>query len=80
MGAHGQALSSSPFVDFASMDLHLARATDGGTDPGSAYGTDMEGRARGSDGVWDRGAYEYSSGSTPPPTPPPPPMNLRILN
>lgn len=55
-----QVFEEDPFVDSQSGDLHLA----GATEPGEALDVafveiDLDGNPRGSDGVADRGAYEY---------------------
>ncbi len=55
--------SSSQFVNYAARDFHLASATAAGYTLSSPYNADMDGNTRGSDGVWDLGAYEYKSGS-----------------
>ena len=53
------------FADKAGYDWRLAQATNAGkTDLGAEFNTDPLGVTRGADGVWDRGAYEYSSGVT----------------
>lgn len=57
---------SNPFVNITSTDFHLAAATANGTSLMSPYNTDMDGKTRGADGVWDIGAYEYLSGSSTP--------------
>lgn len=38
-----------------------------GTSLSSLYNLDMDGNARGTDGVWDRGAFEFQSENIPPP-------------
>jgi hypothetical protein len=45
-------------------NLRLTSATTAGTSFSSPYNVDMDGTVRGADGVWDRGAYEYSTGNT----------------
>ena len=56
--------------NFALTGTNLPNAGDNSI--GSEYNTDMFGSTRGSDGVWDRGAYEYTDGEpTPTPTPAP---------
>lgn len=52
---------TDPFVNWQSGDFHLSRATDAGGAL-SGYNKDMIGVTRGFDGVWDRGAFEYTSG------------------
>ena len=46
---------------------------------GSTYNTDMLGNIRGSDGKWDRGAYEYVGAAPPDTTPPEAPTGLSII-
>lgn len=78
-------LASTIFQDYSNHDFRLASATDDGLDlTGESwwndssnsffgqldYNEDMYGNTFGSDGNWDRGAYEYDeggSGSTSPP-------------
>ena len=51
---------SDPFVDEPNDDYHLAAATDvGDPDIGDTYNSDPDGLIRGSDGIWDRGAFEF---------------------
>lgn len=47
----------------SSNNFHLAAPTSAGTVLNSEYSTDMDGRTRGTDGVWDLGAFEYQAGS-----------------
>lgn len=47
------------FVDSTNKNFRLARATNAGSTLGSSFNRDMDGNARGADGVWDRGAYEF---------------------
>jgi len=51
-----------PFVDYLS-DWHLAGPTNDGMTLTS--NTDIQGVVRGADGLWDRGAYEYTGACTP---------------
>jgi hypothetical protein len=60
--------SSNPFVNYTGGNLSLSRAISGYT-LSSPYNADMDGRIRGADGVWDRGAFEFPSGSPPLRTP-----------
>lgn len=62
------AASGNPFTDKANFDFTLTGATVAGTTLSSPFNQDGLGVTRGADGVWDRGAYEYSSGPdvTPP--------------
>lgn len=58
---HVQVMTSDPFVDAAGLDFHLVGATEPGAELGSPYDRDPDGTTRGSDGAWDRGAYEFAS-------------------
>jgi hypothetical protein len=53
------------FVDAANGDFRLTGATPAGYTLSSPYNIDPLGVTRGADGLWDRGAYEYDSGSDP---------------
>lgn len=52
---------SNPFVNYAGGNLHLS-AGIAGTSLSSPYNTDMDGAARGGDGTFDRGAFEFQGG------------------
>lgn len=65
--------SSSPFVDAAAGNFHLRSALVGIGLP-SPYDFDLSGVKRGSDGLWDRGAFELVGGGTPTA-----PTNLQIV-
>ena len=60
-------LSSTIFTNYAGEDFTLASGTTAGYDTGTicpGNDVDMYGNARGADGTWDRGAFEYgTSGS-----------------
>lgn len=82
--ANNLKMTSNPFVNLANGLFQLIGATVAGASLPSPYNTDMNGVVRGADGVWDLGAYEFSSGSkpsTPPPvkTAPAPPTNLSLV-
>lgn len=47
------------FIDSANKNFRLARATNIGNPLPSPYNMDIDGILRGSDGSWDRGAYEF---------------------
>lgn len=66
-------LPTSVFVNYAGGDYHLRAATAPGTNLASSYSLDCDGIKRGSDGAWDRGAYEFRSKVIQPPT------NLRVV-
>jgi hypothetical protein len=53
--------TSALFVDAAGGDFHLARATAAGRVLPAPFDLDADGRARGADGMWDRGANEHVS-------------------
>ena len=60
-----------PFVNLLGKDYRLSAATNAGAILSSPYNLDILENIRGSDSVWDRGAYEYaSSGDTTPPAAP----------
>lgn len=72
-------IGTDPFADYTTGaitgSMRLAAASDpidaGASqtnDNGQSYDVDMDGNTRGSDGIWDQGAYEYDSGSPPPET------------
>ncbi len=62
-GTSVQLGSSDPFVNRAGKNFRLKVATDSGdTGIGTEYKTDPDGKTRGLDGVWDRGAYEFVGG------------------
>ncbi len=52
---------SSIFANYSGEDFRLSGATNVGSNIGTpaGAGTDLLGSTRGTDGVWDRGAYEY---------------------
>jgi hypothetical protein len=77
IGTNATTGSGNPFVDITGLDFRLTAATPAGITLGSPYNIDMYGRARGSDGVWDRGAIEFV-GSGADITPPVAPINLQI--
>jgi hypothetical protein len=77
-GGGDQNLSGNPFVASSSRNFALAAATSAGSALSSPYNVDMTGKARGSDGTWDRGALERSGASTTPPAPAAP-TNVQIL-
>lgn len=64
------ALGTTPFSDSY---FRLKQPTAGGLVLGSPYDIDADGYARGADGVWDRGAYEFTGD-------PAPPRNLRMIS
>lgn len=70
---------SSIFVNFAGKNFKLASATSCGIALSAPYDKDMLGNTRGADGCWDRGAFEFGSGTGSTDTQPPAaPTNVRI--
>ncbi|MCR4283912.1 MAG: peptidoglycan-binding protein [Parcubacteria group bacterium] len=57
--------SADPFVNYSAGNFSIKSATLSGKPLGSPYNVDMNGLVRGADGVWDRGAYEYSKTLSP---------------
>jgi hypothetical protein len=64
-GAHSEIAKGNPFVDLVGKDFRLMAATAAGYVMPFPYNTDLYGKTRGSDGVWDRGACEYLKSSAP---------------
>lgn len=67
-GAHKRVLGGDPFVNSRGCDYHLAADMSGslaGTSFPSPYNVDVDGVTRGSDGTYDRGAYEYVAAQPP---------------
>ncbi len=61
--AHAQTnVPTSIFVNYAGNDLRLTSGTAAGTSLAAPYDVDLLGNPRGSDGAWDRGAFEHCSG------------------
>ena len=65
------------FVDSTNRDFRLASATTAGTTLPSPFDVDPNLITRGSDGTWDRGAFEYSRAGTPGTLSPP--SNVHIV-
>jgi hypothetical protein len=76
--AHAQT-GGSPFTNYAGKDFRLSGATNAGQNLGSPYNIDLLGDTRGSDGTWDRGAYEFVSDNMMPTDTPRPPSGLKII-
>lgn len=64
------------FANLSGKDFHLASATPAGTTLSSPFNVDPDGVTRGSDGAWDRGAFEF--GGKAPIVTVNPPANLRV--
>lgn len=56
--------SADPFTNAAGFDFTLSSGTTAGTTLASPYEIDSTGAARGEDGTWDRGAFEFASGGS----------------
>ena len=67
--ANRQVSTTNPFVNSSGGNFHLTGATAAGTSLLPPYNGDVDGSVRGSDGVWDRGAYEFGTDAQPPATP-----------
>lgn len=61
----------NPFVSIADRDFRLVTPTMAGKALVAPYNVDPTGAARGSDGTWDRGAFEFGGTAPPPPGPQP---------
>jgi len=56
------AASGDPFVEYPDFDFHLKVGTAAGATLPEPLNIDASGVVRGLDGVWDRGAFEFSAG------------------
>jgi hypothetical protein len=65
--ANGQGSASNIFASVSSKDFHLTTHTKPGLNLGSPYNLDYDGNPR---MTWDRGAWEFSSGTSSKPNPP----------
>jgi len=79
--SHAQTrLSADIFRDFNRNDFTLVTNTDAGISLPAPYNRDINNNIRGADAIWDRGAYEYSSGlAQTAPAIPDAPSGLRII-
>ncbi len=69
-GKHGELNGSTElpsFLSYTSNDFQLARSTSAGLTLPSPFDFDPTGKARGADGRWDRGAYEFDGFQSLPP-------------
>ena len=57
-------LTGDPLVNWVGENFQLVGATTAGITLDAPYNTDPNGQIRGADGVWDRGAYEFTAGNT----------------
>ncbi|WP_340122723.1 hypothetical protein [Methylobacter svalbardensis] len=57
--ANGQIGTGSPFVNELGNDMRLSAASKAGTTFSAPYDIDVVRNARGGDGAWDRGAFEF---------------------
>lgn len=55
-------MTTAIFVNRSQCDLRLVSGTTAGFTLSAPYNTDMLGSTRGTDGVWDRGAFEFCVG------------------
>jgi hypothetical protein len=69
-------LTTAIFMDYSGRDFRLKSGTAAGDSTiGTQFNRDPAGRVRGGDGVWDRGAYEFSTSSAALTAP----INLRVI-
>jgi len=73
---HRQTGSSNPFVNLASRNYNLLAPSTAANALAAPFNVDAFGLVRGADGVWDRGALEYSGTSQ---SPPGAPTGLKII-
>ena len=69
-----------PFMDSANGDFRLVAGTAAGFALGAPFNIDPDDATRGSDGNWDRGAYEFPGIITGDVVPPAPPVGLSIAS
>jgi len=77
---NGATGSTDPFVNTATFDFRLTQDMDAAANSGgqwaqgvalsSPFNLDLTSTPRGADGTWDRGAYEFNSGTAERPNPP----------
>ncbi len=58
---HVQVITKNPFINGPEGDFHPVSATETGIPLVPPFNIDPDGKKRGRDGGWDRGAYEYVS-------------------
>jgi hypothetical protein len=75
--SHNTQAAADPFISASAGNFRLRISPGTGTLLSSPYDLDMDGAARGRDGVWDVGAFEGGSVTTLPA--PAPPMNVRVI-
>jgi len=63
--SHGQNSGANPFTSLSAHNFHLTGHTTAGLNLGSPYNVDYDGNTR---TTWDRGAFEFASGTIAPPT------------
>lgn len=78
--ANGSTSLEDPFVNASALDFRLKTSTVAGAFLPAPYNLDPLGSVRGFSGAWDRGAFEFASGSTPPPVILAPPTQLRVIS
>ena len=69
--------TGDPFVNLSGEDFRLRGPTNSGQFLSAPFDRDMDGRVRGADGNWDRGAFEFTSGLLPSPTQIPTPVFIQ---
>lgn len=58
--AHAQIEAGNPFVELAQKNFRLTAGTAPGLKLSAVYEKDADGKIRGADGTWDRGAFEFN--------------------
>jgi hypothetical protein len=59
-----QIIAGNPFVNLPGGNFRLSSGTSAGLPLSSMYSNDVDGKIRGSDGTWDRGAFEFGGSET----------------
>jgi hypothetical protein len=75
--AHMETGTVSPYLNVSAGDFHLKTDTTSGATLPAPYNIDPEGNVRGAGGIWDRGAYQFSSDQVS--SAPPPPTSLQAF-
>jgi len=70
--------SGDPFANYSNLNFSLKNATKQGTTLKSNYNKDLAGNIRGADGIWDKGAVEFTNNAQL--QIPSAPINLRVIN
>ncbi|MBW7956881.1 MAG: hypothetical protein H3C68_03200 [Deltaproteobacteria bacterium] len=74
--SNAQVSSINPFVNYAGKDYRLKASTTSGLKLSSPFDVDMFGIARGSNGIWDRGAFQFGGKTSVTTTPEAPTLSI----